>query len=575
MQRLLDRARRDAIGLDELDGGRTAGQRFETKGAAAREQVEAVSPGQLELEPVEHRLANAIGCGSQRRRRRKLQPAAAPLASDDPHLSAKAGIATRTSDFSRRFCVRRAWPARPGAILARHQRASVGFGQTNGTRDVTRGLKRGETQMFESRNRPSTTALAAALVAVALAGCSASKDGDPLPPPASQVFKAEFSTTTGRLPYPTDLFFAGSTDGTLNLPTIAFRPAANQAALNSQDGWSTSAPITASFSSPVNESSLTPTSVVVVEMYLSNTTKGPATGAPDLPPGVASPVIRVLNPGTDYTVGLSDDIDSNGRFIKITPLVPLRPSTGATNIGYLVILTDEIQDESGAAATPDDQYASYKSAPDDCSSFDPATQATDYGLCRLTKGHLQIAGALGIPPAAVVETWSFTTQSVDDTFLALNQIYGLQPAQPIAVVPIGKNTHDVNPGLQGKADIYVGFTQVPYYLTRSETSSDRAVLTSIWTAAGPSPVPGIDPTSRNLTRFNPVPARTADLKVPLIVTVPNATGPGGACSKPAAGWPVAVVQQASPVIARRRLQSRTHSPRRASSSPPSTCRCTA
>jgi hypothetical protein len=62
-------------------------------------------------------------------------------------------------------------------------------------------------------------------------------------------------------------------------------------------------------------------------------------------------------------------------------------------------------------------------------------------------------------------------------------------------------------------------------------------------AAGPSPVPGIDPASRFVTRFNPVPAKQADVTIPLLVTVPNGTANAGAgCPKPDAGWPVAIVQ---------------------------------
>ena len=89
--------------------------------------------------------------------------------------------------------------------------------------------------MFESRTWLRACALAASVATVAFAGCSASKEGDPLPAPANTDFKAEFNTTTGHLPYPTDLFFVGSTDGTLNLPVIPFRPASNRDALNSLD----------------------------------------------------------------------------------------------------------------------------------------------------------------------------------------------------------------------------------------------------------------------------------------------------------------------------------------------------
>jgi dienelactone hydrolase len=397
--------------------------------------------------------------------------------------------------------------------------------------------------MFESRNRLVKPALAAALVTMALGGCDATKDGDPYPLPPTDVFKAEFNTTSGSVPYPTDLFFSGSTDGTLNPPaTIPWRPASNREALSALDGWSTTAPITTRFSMPLDESSLNENTVRVVEMYLSNTTKAPAQGA-ELPSGVTSPVRRVLVPGEDYTVGLSDAIDAEGRVLQITPLKPLTPSTGAVNIGYLVLLTNGIESTTGEAATPDDQFASYLAAPNDpvCSNFDPATDLTNYSLCRLTKGQLQIAQGVGLDPASVVLSFSFTTQSIEDTLDVLN---ATTTAQPIAVVPSGLDTKQASGGLlQGKANVYVGRTVVPYYLTPAANPTDRAsVLTKFWVAAGPSPVPGLDPSSRNLTRFNPLPEKKADVEIPLLVTVPNATAAGGACVKPASGWPVAIVQ---------------------------------
>ena len=136
-------------------------------------------------------------------------------------------------------------------------------------------------------------------------------------------------------------------------------------------------------------------------------------------------------------------------------------------------------------------------------------------------------------------TWSFSTQSIGDTlgYLALTS-----SAKPTAVVPTGLTTHNLSAALPGKANMYVGSTQLPYYLTPAATPSDRSILTKFWTAAGPSPVAGLDPTSRNLTRFNPVPLKVADVTVPILVTVPNATAAGGACIKPAGGWPLAIVQ---------------------------------
>ena len=72
------------------------------------------------------------------------------------------------------------------------------------------------------------------------------------------------------------------------------------------------------------------------------------------------------------------------------------------------------------------------------------------------------------------------------------------------------------------------------------------MLTGFWTAAAaPNPALGLDPDSRNLTMFNPAPAKLADVTVPLLVTIPNATS---ACpfvypvTAPPGGWPVAIVQ---------------------------------
>jgi hypothetical protein len=114
------------------------------------------------------------------------------------------------------------------------------------------------------------------------------------------------------------------------------------------------------------------------------------------------------------------------------------------------------------------------------------------------------------------------------------------PTQTL-IVPTGLTTKNLNAAFAGKADVYVGSTALPYYLTPAANPRDAAsVLTRFWTAAGPSPVPGIDASSRNLTMFNPTPAKVADVTIPIVVTIPNATS---ACpGKPTAGWPVVIVQ---------------------------------
>ncbi len=383
--------------------------------------------------------------------------------------------------------------------------------------------------------------IAASALALGLAGCAnTSSDGSPpdvgptdttsgngnpaggANAPRSDA-RALFAPLSGVLPFPTDLYFNGSTDGTLNAPANPFQP--NLAALNALDGFSTTSPIEVRFSTPLDAASLTAAAVRVVQVTIDNSTKA-TTG-----------VVRPLVLGTDYALELASDAGAAGTMLKIRPLKPLVPSTGATNNGYLVLLTNALRDASGATVAADTDYTSIKAALPSCASI---TNGSLNGICRLTGAQLQIAGALGVPAASVVLSFSFSTVSVADSFAALA---ALVPAQPIAVAATGLTTRQANAALQGKANLFVGTTTVPYYLRVATGPQDSAVLTSTWLAAGGPAIPGSDPTSRFITRFNPVPAKTADAQIPLLVTVPNATAAGGAgCPRPAAGWPAVIVQ---------------------------------
>jgi len=408
--------------------------------------------------------------------------------------------------------------------------------------------------MLSSKLGRWTPALVLAM-GVALGGCEASQDGGefPAPPPETGVAKFNINLAASILdvPYPYDLYFAipgAPVDGTLNLPTVPWRSAAMQAAMNSQDGWSTNSSLTTGFSLPIDPGSIGASSIKIIRLWLDPTTKAPATNPAYLPSGATSPVAGVLAYGTDFTADVSPDFDSFGTFVRITPLKPLAFSTGPAvndsgpnigkvlNVGYLVVLTDGLKSTNGSAMGTSDLYASFKSAPANCSTI---TDATLNQLCQLTKAHLGIAQlATGTTPASVILTWSFSTQSIDDV---LDVIEKISVPQQTLIVPTGLTTKQVNAAFAGKADVYVGSTALPYYLTPAANAGDRvSVLTKFWTAAGPSRVPGIDPTSRNLTMFNPAPAKVADVTVPIVVTIPNATS---ACTgKPTAGWPVAIVQ---------------------------------
>src|SRR5437773_10825784 len=349
----------------------------------------------------------------------------------------------------------------------------------------------------------------------------------PVTQPSSNT--ALFHPAAGVLPYPTDLYFAGSTDGTLNIqPPNALMP--NQGAVNALDGFSTTAVIRERFGGALNSASFTAASIIIVPVTTDNLTKA-TTGV------LAAP----LTLGTDFSAGLGQEALVGNTILEIKPLHPLMPSTClsggmflgpncATGTGYLVFLMDGITDFLGNHTVPDTDYASIKGALPSCAAI---SDATLHGICQLTGAHMLIAQGLGLNPAHIVLSFSFTTESTVDT-LAL--ISATATAQTITVQhPPGFTTAALGLGLPGHADLYVGVLNVPYY------SSKTAPLTEYWHAP---PFP-LDTTSTLVTRFNPLPVPTATLQIPVLVSVPNATSlyvTGGGTVPPPGGWPLLIFQ---------------------------------
>jgi pimeloyl-ACP methyl ester carboxylesterase len=323
---------------------------------------------------------------------------------------------------------------------------------------------------------------------------------------------ALFQPLQGILPYPTDLYFAGSTDGTLNIqPANALLP--NQAAVNALDGFSTTAVIRARFGGALNPTSFTAQSVIVLQVTIDNVTKATT--------GIVQPLVF----GIDYTAGLGTESGVGNTILEIRPTHPLVPSTGTTNNGYLVLLTKAITDANGHASTPDRDYAGIQAALPACTAI---TEPSLHAICQSTGAQLQIARAIGLNPADVVLSFSFSTQSIGDTLAVIEET---ATAQPIKVRSTGLTTAQANPRLSGHANLYVGTLSIPYYLSRTEP------LTGYW-RGNPS---ALDPNSRLLTRFNPVPVPAETLQIPVLISVPNANSvPQG--RKPAGGWPVLIFE---------------------------------
>src|SRR5262245_14807685 len=121
--------------------------------------------------------------------------------------------------------------------------------------------------------------------ALVTAGCSSSVNNSPdvgpttptsgngLPAGGTAVVAAPtaalFQPTQGVFPFPNDLYFGGTTDGTINIqPANGLIP--NQAGLNALDGWSTTAPIRIRFGGALDPASFSAANIRVYQVTTSN-----------------------------------------------------------------------------------------------------------------------------------------------------------------------------------------------------------------------------------------------------------------------------------------------------------------
>jgi hypothetical protein len=355
--------------------------------------------------------------------------------------------------------------------------------------------------------------------------CAATYAGGGAAAPAAPAAVALFHPGQGVLPYPTDLFFAGSTDGTLNIPPSAGQGTLTpiQSAVNALDGFSTTAVIRERFSMPLDADSLGAAGVHLIQVDIDNSSKR---------------VVRArkeLEFGEDFTAGVASDSGSNGTILEIRPLKPLVPSTGQSDVGYLVVLTNAIKSGNGRPARPDRDFAVIAAAlagPGCRVIADPSLR----DICVTVGSHRRVALQRDIDWRDTILTFSFTTGSTVDTLKAIADS-PVTTARPISLVSTGLVTKDVDAALPGHATLFKGTIQIPYYSTRPTQTNPTAPLTTAW-KGGPSP---LDASSTFLTRFNPLPVATETISIPILVAVPNAASAGGG-RKPAAGWPVMIYQ---------------------------------
>lgn len=378
----------------------------------------------------------------------------------------------------------------------------------------------------------------AAALALLLAACGGSNNSSravPAPPadnpsgaPITAIFTARFDPAKAVIPFPTNLLLLGTTDLTLNPPVANPNNLADPAvALSGMDGFSTVAPWATGFNSAIKASTVVPgQSVRLFEVTLTG------------PGGGVTGIVRELAAVQDFVAV------ANGATLAILPTKPLKQITS-----YMAVLTNALTDAAGNNATPDQVYFfTQRTTPlfANGQSTEPLltnaqAQALE-PLRQLVNSQEAAAAAAGIPRENIVLSWVATTVSVTPTLQAVRA--GVQPGAA-QLRPTGLTIQAASPSLPPIADIYLGTLDIPYYLTAPSQQNPIAPLNTFWKAPPCGQVPScaqlLGPTnpSTNLTFLNPKPVATATVRIPVLVTVPNAAS---GRTKPASGWPLVIFQ---------------------------------
>ena len=400
-------------------------------------------------------------------------------------------------------------------------------------------------------------------------GSSSSNTPDPVDPgepgQPDSTFVALFNTSTGDLPFPTNLPFLGTSDGTLNL-TLGDNPTALATQMNDLDGWSTVSPIEIRFAGEVDASSLngqidvwrsTLTSIATAELLKEAaalfTNDGAAAATQLINTAVAAgehePLTGHVVPAPGFTC--AEKVTTNfeitvaatdSSVVLLKPLTPLAAANEqdcltesgafytqviepsdldslAFSNGHVLAVRDGMRSVDGEPVIADQTYAMLRDTP---AADLPAAMAP---LAAIYQPTFQILEDANIEPASTALAFSFSTQSISH---ALEHI-----ADNVEARPAGFILATANPTFQ----VFAGVMQeVPYYLNNkpanigtaaepTPSSAAASVLTGQWTNAS----------GQGVNRFDPAPVATQQVDVPVMVTIPTST-------MPANGWPVAIYQ---------------------------------
>lgn len=322
---------------------------------------------------------------------------------------------------------------------------------------------------------------------------------------------SNFDPANSVIPFPNDLLFAGTADGTLNIPVVDANDFSDPAvAMNALDGFSTIAPFTTGFTGPILASSIDGNSVKVYQVNLS------ASGLPNNQGGAVIAINTTLVFGVDYVATVSS-VDSSGTTLAVVPLKPLDPASS-----YYVVITDSLKSTDGNPMGLSGAYGFTKGIfpleTGGMSNFPALTDAEAVALEPLrqlvntSESTLFATPGVTLTFSDVIMSWSFTTQSIGNVLTTVRAVVGTPTTSLVAsAVDLGAG---VGKSLLGAANVFVGtLISVPYYLT-APAIDPTVILNNPWQAA--TAVAG----ENNLTGANPLPASTVSATIPLMITTP-------------------------------------------------------
>jgi len=350
--------------------------------------------------------------------------------------------------------------------------------------------------------------------------------GDGAPVATGQpTFVANFDPTNSIIPFPDDLLFTGSLDGTLNIPVVNPADFSDpKVAMNALDGFSTIAPISTTFAVAANAATI----IAGTTLHVYEVT---ATRA-----GAVTGIVRELT-AAEYTASLSAT-DPTGKTLVIQPRGVLK-----SNTRYMVVLTGGIRSTAGLPLVPSSTFGLTKgTAPlvdaAGNSLFAVLTNAQAQALeplRQLTQTYLAAAAGAGVPSSAVALAWTFKTQTINNILAKIQADSIATAALPanFLTVPVAPSPATGGLGVLSMAafaaanglpaalfpnvgSVVIGAIKIPYYLSTDGVGALPAVLPGAVTAHFT-----IDPVT-GLPTPNPLPETVSFL---MTIPVPTALHP--------------------------------------------------